>query len=132
MPSSILGKKIYKQSKRCITLVEMMVVIFIIGLIVSVIGFRYQGGLEKGKAFKTETSIDKVETILNLQVAEKPQLLDNIEKDWKEIIRRDPLVKDPEALIKDGWGQDLEVELDENKGIHVRSENLENYKKKNK
>ena len=110
----------------------MMVVIFIIGLIVSVIGFRYQGGLEKGKAFKTETSIDKVETILNLQVAEKPQLLDNIEKDWKEVIRKDPLVKDPEALIKDGWGDELEVDLDDNKVIHVKSKNLDAYKSKNK
>ncbi|CRX37414.1 type II secretion system protein [Estrella lausannensis] len=132
MSSSLFKKKLYKQTKRCITLVEMMVVIFIIGLIVSVIGFRYQGGLEKGKAFKTETSIDKVETILNLQVAEKPQLLDNIEKDWKEIIRKDSLVKDPEALIKDGWGDDLEVDLDDNKAIRVKSKNLDAYKSKNK
>lgn len=117
-----------KKTKRPITLVEMMVVIFIIGLIVSVIGFRYQGGLEKGKAFKTETAIDKVETILNLHVAEHPSSSDNIERSWKEIIRRDPLVKDPEALIKDGWGQDLQVELDSNHNIKVSSRNLENFK----
>ena len=117
-----------KKTKRHITLVEMMVVIFIIGLIVSVIGFRYQGGLEKGKAFKTETSVDKVETILNLQVAENPSLIDGIERDWKELIKRDPLVKDPAALIKDGWGEELQVSVDNNRNIHVRSRNLDNYK----
>lgn len=119
-----------KKSKRHITLVEMMVVIFIIGLIVSVVGFRYQGGLEKGKAFKTETSIDKVDTILNLYVAEHPSYLDSIERDWKEIIRKDPIVKDPEALIKDGWGEELQVQLDNNRNIHVHSRNLDNYKLK--
>ena len=119
-----------QKKKRPITLVEMMVVIFIIGLIVSVIGFRYQGGLEKGKAFKTETSIDKVETILNLHVAEYPNSIDSIEGKWKEIIKNDPLVKDAGALIKDGWGEDLQIELDNNHNIHVRSRNLENYKQK--
>jgi len=120
----------YKKQRRNITLVEMMVVIFIIGLIVSVVGFRYQGGLEKGKAFKTETSIDKVETILNLSVAEEPSRLDNITRDWENIIKADPLVKDPNALIKDGWGSKLHVELDDNRNIRVSSQNLENFKKK--
>jgi general secretion pathway protein G len=122
--------RFYRKKRRDITLVEMMVVIFIIGLIVSVIGFRYQGGLEKGKAFKTETAIDKVETILNLSVAEDPSLGDGIDRRWQEVIRKDPLVKDPESLIKDGWGIPLHVERDDNGNIHVWSQGLDNYKKK--
>ena len=118
-----------KQTKRFVTLVEMMVVIFIIGLIISVVGFNYRGGLEKGKAFKTETSIDKVETILNLRVAENPVLLDNIERNWPEIIKNDPITKDPEALIKDGWGTQLQVQQSDQHGIRVWSDNLDNYKK---
>src|SRR5688572_19597984 len=100
MSSLVLTKHFVKKSKRYITLIEMMVVIFIIGLIVSVVGFRYQGGLEKGKAFKTETSIDKVETILTLHIAENPSLSDSIASNWQDIIKRDPLVKDANALIK--------------------------------
>lgn len=130
MSSNILKIKFVKQTRRYITLVEMMVVIFIIGLIVSVVGFRYQGGLEKGKAFKTETSIDKVETILNLHVAENPSLIDNIERNWQDIIKHDPIVKDPEALIRDGWGNPLHVERDDSNGIRVSSPKLDEFKKR--
>lgn len=127
-----LLKKCSKKTRRFVTLVEMMVVIFIIGLIVSVVGFRYQGSLEKGKAFKTETSIDKVETFLSLRVAENPHLIDNIERGWQEIIRTDPFAKDPEALIRDGWGEPLQVEVNDQGRIHVWSRNLDNYKKNSK
>ena len=43
-----------KKSKKAMTLLEVMIVIFIIGIISSVIGYNMKGSLEKAKAFKTE------------------------------------------------------------------------------
>lgn len=124
-----LFKKV--KSKRMITLMEMMVVIFLIGIITAVIAYNYQGTLEKGRAFKTEQGINRVETILNLRVAEDPDLLQNLDRDWPEIIRSDPLVKDPKALINDGWGQPLKLEINrDTNAIQMHSEKLNLYKRK--
>lgn len=114
-------------TKRYITLMEMMVVIFIIGLITSVLAYKYQGSLEKGKVFSTETAIKKIETILSLYNAQNPGNLDEIITHWKDVIKNDPLVNDADRLTKDGWGQDFDVTV-EGTEIKVRSQNLERYK----
>lgn len=117
--------------RRFVTLIEMMIVMFLIALITGVIAYNYRGSLEEGKAFKTKASIEKIEMILNLRVAEDPDLLDNVESQWQEVIKRDPLVKDPNALIRDGWGKPYDVTV-ENNVIKVRSQKYNEYKKTSK
>lgn len=117
--------------RRCITLIEMMIVMFLIALITGVVAYNYRGSLEEGKAFKTKAGMEKIEMILNLRVAENPELLDSIEADWKGIIRDDPLVKDPESLIKDGWGKEYKVNLDNNV-IRVHSDTYDERNKTRK
>jgi len=120
-----------KLKKRAVTLIEMMIVMFLIALITGVVAYNYRGSLDQGKAFKTKVGIEKVETILNLAVAQNPDLKDSISSDWQEIIRQSPLVHDVNALIKDGWGNDYTVESEQNGTIRVRSQQYEDYKTKN-
>lgn len=114
--------------KRYVTLIEMMIVMFLIALIIGVLGYNYRGTLEQGKAFKTKTGIEKLETILNLAIAEDPKLMDDIESSWPEVVRRSPLVQNADALIYDGWGQPYTVTVEDGK-ITVKSSRYDDYKR---
>jgi general secretion pathway protein G len=126
MDTEKMKKPIVK--KRYVTLIEMMIVMFLIALITGVIAYNYRGSLEEGKAFKSKAGMEKIEMILNLRIAEDPDLLDNINSQWQEVIKRDPLVKDANSLIKDGWGKPYDVTV-ENNVIRVRSQKYNEYKK---
>lgn len=116
--------------RRYVTLIEMMIVMFLIALIIGVLAFNYQGTLEKGKAFKTEVGIEKLETILNLRLAEEPSLADNIESQWVEVVRRSSLVKNPDDLVKDGWGVPYRISVDRETGaVRISSERYDQYKR---
>lgn len=123
--------KFTKVKKRFVTLIEMMIVMFLIALITGVIAYNYRGSLEEGKAFKTKASIEKIEMILNLRIAENPDIMENIQTEWARVISRDPLVKDPNALTKDGWGKPYEVTV-ENNIIKIRSAKYDEYKRSSK
>ncbi len=117
-----------KVKKRCITLIEIMIVMFLIALITGVVAYNYRGSLDEGKAFKTKAGMEKVEMLLNLRAANDPEILESLDKNWQQIIKQDPLVKDSKALIKDGWGDDYEVTV-ENNVITVHSKKYDEYKK---
>ncbi len=76
-----------KVAKRFVTLIEMMIVMFLIALIIGVVAYNYQGTLEEGKAFKTKTGKEKLETILNLVVSERPEAEDDIEIRWADYVK---------------------------------------------
>jgi type II secretory pathway pseudopilin PulG len=119
----------YKAKKRYITLIEIMIVMFLIALITGVIAYNYRGTLEEGKAFKTKAAIEKLETILSLEIANHPDEKSTISTGWKSIIDRSPLVHDPKALEKDGWGDEYVVEInDETDAITVTSKRYNEYK----
>lgn len=115
--------------RRYITLIEIMIVMFLIALITGVVAYNYRGSLDEGKAFKTKAAIEKLETILNLRLSENPDMANNINSEWQSIVRSSPLVANPDALIKDGWGATYDVSVDENGVVHVRSQNYEEYVK---
>lgn len=99
----------FKYRKRYVTLVEMMIVMFLIAMIIGVIAYNYTGSLDEGKAFKTKAGIDKIHTVLDLYLATHPEERDNIDTEWKNILRRSQLVKNADDLSKDGWGDDYQV-----------------------
>lgn len=116
--------------RRFVTLIEMMIVMFLIALITGVIAYNYRGSLDEGKAFKTKAGIEKLETILNLEVSKNPQAAGDIQSEWQRYVVASPIVHDPKALIKDGWGEDYQVSLNpENGSIQVSSRKFEEYKK---
>ena len=104
---------------------------FLIALIAGVVTYNYRGSLDEGKAFKTKAAMDKIETILNLNVAEDPSLMDHLSSEWQTVIARSPLVKNADDLVKDGWGVPFQVSTEGNV-IHVHSTKLEDYRRENK
>jgi hypothetical protein len=73
-------------------------------------------------------AIDKLETILNLELSKNPQL--NVEGDWESIVKKAPIIKDANNLIYDGWGIRYDVGLDQDRGgVKVSSQKLEEYEK---
>ena len=53
----------YKKRKSALTLLEIMIVIFLITLITGAIGYNMKGALDRGRAFRTEQA---KEQLLNL------------------------------------------------------------------
>ncbi len=120
--------KVHKLKKRFVTLIEMMIVMFLIAMITGVIAINYTGSLEEGKAFKTKNGIEKIRTILDLYMATNPG---EAISDWKAIVADSPLVQNSKELVKDGWGVDYVVTTDEN-GIEIKSEKYTAYLSKSK
>ena len=115
--------------RRFVTLIEIMIVMFLIALITGVIAYNYRGSLDEGKAFKSKAGIEKLETILNLEASKNPQLASSIQSNWQEVVRRSPLVQDPNSLIRDGWGEEYQVTTDDNGNIRVESRKFEEYRR---
>lgn len=116
-----------KIKKRWITLVEIMIVMFLIAMITGVIAYNYTGSLEEGKAFKTVSGIEKIKTILALEAANGSVDVDK----WQEHITHSPLVQNPKELTKDGWGNEYDVRLDNDGNVVVTSKKLNDYYSKN-
>lgn len=114
--------------RRFVTLIEMMIVMFLIALITGVVAYNYRGSLDEGKAFKTKAGMDKLETILSLVMADDSSA--NI-SDWKNMIENSPMVKNPNDLIYDGWGQEYQVTQDPDGRIIVHSSKYDAYLNKN-
>lgn len=117
-------------NRRYITLIEIMIVMFLIALITGALAYRFGGALEKGYAFKTKANIERLEAVLNLAVAEDPPLMQDISSRWQEAVDRSPIVKDPESLKRDGWGNIFEVDIDKGQ-IIVHSQRYDDYLRAN-
>ncbi len=98
--------------KRCFTLLEIMIVIFLIGLIGGVIGINMKKSLEEGKAFKTKQAIQQIEDILNLKLAEGAITKKQVEENYARCMRKWGYAKDLNAVTKDGWGGPFIVTVD--------------------
>lgn len=119
-----------KVKKRHVTLIEMMIVMFLIALIVGVVGYNSRGSLDEGKAFKTKMAIEKIEAILNLRIAEEPSVIESLSSNWTTIVEHSPLSNNGRAMSVDGWGNQFQVSLDSNNSVLVESEALKNYEAK--
>ncbi|PIS00228.1 MAG: prepilin-type cleavage/methylation domain-containing protein [Chlamydiae bacterium CG10_big_fil_rev_8_21_14_0_10_35_9] len=90
--------------KRAVSLLEMMIVIFLISLIGAAIGYNLKGSLDKGKEFKTKESIRQIKDILLLEVANGYDI-ETVVTNSREFIKESGLAKDVDKLLVDGWGQ---------------------------
>lgn len=115
-------------TRRAITLIEVMIVMFLIALIAGVVAYNYRGSLDSGKAFTTEQNMNKLRNILDLEAAKTNLDSRAVIGNWQVLVQRSPLVKNIDALVKDGWGQPFTVEYDEQKkDYRFKSERYENY-----
>jgi general secretion pathway protein G len=97
-----------KKKKRPMTLLEIMIVIFIIGIIGSIIGYNMKGSMEKARAFKTREGMKKVTEILTLQMATDSSA-EEVRKSPITVLRDSGLATDPKSLLEDGWGKPYQV-----------------------
>ncbi|MFI5334927.1 MAG: type II secretion system protein [Chlamydiales bacterium] len=120
-----------KRKKRPLTLMEIMIVIFLIGLIGSVIGYNMKGSIDEGRFFKSEQAASQVREILLLEIASGADASDVIEKPG-HYVERSKLTKNVNNIMKDGWGNLFTVTLKNNGDIKVTTNAVENYRKKRK
>jgi len=119
-----------KLKKRFLTLIEMMIVMFIIAMITGVLAYRYTGSLDEGRAFKTKVAIERLSTILNLKAADNPEFLDDVTSQWQDAVVASPLVSNPRDFLRDGWGGEFVV-TNEDGVIVVHSPSYEKYHQNN-
>ena len=93
------------------TLLEVMIVIFIIGIIGSVIGYNTRGSLDEGKAFKTKEAISKLYEISQL-IASDGVILSKEPKDIEKILKDSGLVRKAKDLMNDGWNNPFIFDID--------------------
>src|SRR5690242_19425995 len=115
-----------KKKMYALTLLEIMIVIVLIGLIGSVIGFNMKGSLDEGRAFKTEQAMNQLEDILMLEVA-KGNPIESVVNDKVKFLKDSGLVKDPDNLLKDGWQEPFEISCTKEK-ITISSNRLSSYR----
>jgi general secretion pathway protein G len=120
-----------KKKKRSLTLLEIMIVIVLIGLIGSVIGFNMKGSLDEGRAFKTRQAQEQIQDILMLEVA-RGTPMDDVIRDREKYLETSGLVKKPRDFLKDGWGEEFDVKANGrgNGEIIVKSSRLAAYDRK--
>lgn len=113
--------------KRTLTLLEIMIVIFLITIITGAIGYNMKGALEKGKVFRTERAIEQLREIILLRLAEGEQM-SSILGNLSHAVELSGLAKDPEALLKDGWGIALEIKPNQKRDdVTIASKKLAAY-----
>ena len=121
-----------KKKKKAMTLLEVMIVIFIIGIISSVIGYNMKGSLEKAKAFKTVEAIKKIKEIFELELAQGYVSYDEIVGSPEEVLEGSGLVTSGKEMFKDGWGKRFDIKVSSTGVIHLKSQAYDLYQKKHK
>ena len=117
-----------KKKKRCLTLLEIMIVIFLITLITGAIGYNMKGTLDRGRAFRTEQAKEQLQELLLLCIEEgsKPE---EVMRRPAELLKRYNLAKNPDKLVVDGWGEPFEIHYSaKSKEFSIQSKSYDHYK----
>jgi prepilin-type N-terminal cleavage/methylation domain-containing protein len=104
------------KKKRALTLIEIMVVLFIITIVTSVIGVNMKGTMKEGKAFKSEKGSKQVFDVLSLEMAKNAEIIDSIIEHPEIILRNSGIVSDPKKILQDGWGEPFAIKFHEADG----------------
>jgi hypothetical protein len=106
-----------------------MIVIFLIGLIGSIVGYSMKGSLAEGKAFKTKQAILRITDLLELELARgatPAEINENIEG----VLSSQNVVKNVQNLLRDGWGKEMKIHVNVDGEIKVTSAALEAHEAK--
>ena len=116
------------KKKNAFTLLEIMIVIFLIGLIGSIIGYNMKGSLDEGKAFKTKQAQIRLREIFELELS-KGTTAERIKEHPEKVLKAAGIVNNPDKLIKDGWGNKFVIEVIDEDTVRVTSEKYKSYKR---
>ncbi len=123
----------YRQVKRAISLLEILIVIFLIGIISTVVAVNLSGSLNKGKAFKSKQMKQQLEEVFTLALMQDSDITpEDIKANPEKFLRDSPLIKDPKNALLDGWNKPFEISITKDDEIKVSSSNLDSYEKKQK
>lgn len=118
------------KKRYAMTLLEIMIVITIIGIIGSVIGYNMRGSLNKGKAFKTKEAISKIYEIVQVEQAMGRTLEIKEGKvsveEMAKFLDGSGMVRKPKEFVKDGWGNDMTFLVKDNE-VQPQSVKYEEY-----
>jgi prepilin-type N-terminal cleavage/methylation domain-containing protein len=113
--------------KRAFTLLEIMIVILLITIITGAIGYNMKGTLEKGRAFRTERTIEQLHDLLLYCYADSKDA-DSILKNVEGAISSTGLAKNPKDILKDGWGVPFVIKASKYKNdFIIHSDKLDSY-----
>ncbi|HSX37741.1 MAG TPA: prepilin-type N-terminal cleavage/methylation domain-containing protein [Chlamydiales bacterium] len=119
-----------KRKKRALTLLEIMIVIFLITLITGAIGYNMKGTLDRGRAFRTEQAKAQLHDLL-LICLEEGATPDELEKDPVPSLKKYNLAKNSEKLVQDGWGSQFVIHYNRNeRDFKITSSAYDKYKQK--
>lgn len=118
--------------KRALTLLEIMIVIFLITLITGTIGYSMKGTLEKGRAFRTEQGLEQLHDLLLIALADGA-VPEEVAKSPETALKGLGLAKDPAKLVLDGWNERFEIKLSPARNdFSIRSLAYQRYKNRMK
>ena len=115
--------------KKALTLIEVMIVIFLITLITGAIGYNMKGSMDAGRRFRSEQAKEQLHDLLLIALDEGGgKGAESIANDPEAALRRTGLAKDPGKLILDGWGEKFDVKAAKSgKDFDISSKNLDKY-----
>ena len=105
---------------------EIMIVIFLIGLIGSVIAYNMKGSLDEGRYFKSQQAIKQIQEVLELEIA-RGVTAEKVNADPGFYIERSGIVKNVDKVVKDGWGNDFSITATPDGKIEVTSQKFKEY-----
>ena len=116
--------------KRALTLIEVMIVIFLITLITGAIGYNMKGSMNKGKEFRTKQAKDQLHDLLLICLDESAGAdAEAIAQNPIPYLRKSGLAKNPKHLIEDGWGKKFKITVAGNKkDFEITTENMPDLK----
>lgn len=116
--------------KRALTLLEVMIVIFLITLITGVIGYNMKGSLDKGKKFRSLQAKEQLHDMLLMCLAEGTIPPEEIAQEPLKAVKKIGLAKNPDKLVVDGWGAPFTVKMtSDHKDFNITSSNSKLYEK---
>jgi type II secretory pathway pseudopilin PulG len=118
-----------KRKKQPLTLLEIMIVIFLIGLIGSVIGVNMKGSIDEGRYFKTEQAANQVREVLLLEIAKGNATVDDVIDNPAKHLKNAKILKDPQKMLHDGWGNRFEIKAKGTDDIVVTTQKYRDYSK---
>jgi general secretion pathway protein G len=119
-----------KRKKRALTLLEIMIVIFLITLITGAIGYNMKGTLDRGRAFRTEQAKAQLQDLL-LICMEEGVSPDELTKDPTPSLKKYNLAKNSEKLVQDGWGSRFIINYNKHeREFKITSSAYDKYKQK--
>jgi general secretion pathway protein G len=119
-----------KRKKRALTLLEIMIVIFLITLITGAIGYNMKGTLDRGRAFRTEQAKAQLHDLLLICLEEgvKP---DDLAKEPGGYLKKFNLAKNSDKLVQDGWGTNFAIQYNQSRSdFKITSQAYDKYMKK--